>query len=713
MAGRGRERRAWAAGASVVLWSGLALVSCSDGPPGTTCERGEPGCVCTARPDGTDECGQGVCDAARSCGEGCCAEGELCDQGVCVTAGGECIYIPKPGEFEAPERSWWWPYTDAAGTSRADIRLPEFDQVMSTPMVVRLRADAPEEPPAVIFHTFHNGGGLAAEGVLRVIRGDDGRSIFDVTDPALRVNGMSSPAVGDLDGDGSVEIVSGAWDPTLNENSGLVAFGADGSFLWRTDPLYVAWGAPAIAELDGVPPAEVILGSAVIDGGTGRIRCIGENANGLGGTGDNGVGPLSAVADIDADGRLEIVTGNMAYRLEKDGAGRDVCRALWGRVKVPGGALALDGFVAIADLLDDPALRTTLGVPEIAVVSRGHVRVHDWTGGVLVSPVRIPGGGLGGPPTVADFDGDGIAEIGVAGLASYSVFKVGAPGGILWSVETQDGSSSTTGSSVFDFDGNGRAEVVYADECYVRVYDGATGLEVFKAPNTSCTTYENPVVADVDGDGAAELLVGANDVCSITCPYGTHAAARLRGLQAFKSPSDSWVASRPVWNQHTYHVTNVSDSGGIPLVEPRSWGPGTRNSFRQNYQGDGVFAAPDLEVVRTRLDGVQCPLSLQLVAEVENAGARGIRAGLPVSFYEERDGARSLLGTTTLPVMLRPGERAELSLEWKGPPRVTPVRVIVRADDDGTTALPLGRHKECDETNNEAVLGEAICREAG
>jgi len=36
-------------------------------------------------------------------------------------------------------------------------------------------------------------------------------------------------------------------------------------------------------------------------------------------------------------------------------------------------------------------------------------------------------------------------------------------------------SSNVTGSSVFDFDANGAAEVVYADECFLRMYDGSTG----------------------------------------------------------------------------------------------------------------------------------------------------------------------------------------------------------------------------------------------
>src|SRR5690606_10940990 len=94
----------------------------------------------------------------------------------------------------------------------------------------------------------------------------------------------------------------------------------------------------------------------------------------------------------------------------------------------------------------------------------------------------------GGPPTVADFDDDGRPEIGVAGGYSYAVFDMNRPGEdvpagsvpadpgagqlfMRWSQETQDLSANASGSSVFDFQGDGAAEVIYADECYVRAYD--------------------------------------------------------------------------------------------------------------------------------------------------------------------------------------------------------------------------------------------------
>ncbi len=274
-------------------------------------------------------------------------------------------------------------------------------------------------------------------------------------------------------------------------------------------------------------------------------------------------------------------------------------------------------------------------------------------------------------------------------------------------------SSSTTGSSVFDFDGNGRAEVVYADECFVHVYDGATGMEVFQAPNSSCTAYEMPVVADVDGDGAAELLVGANDVCAISCPWGTHSGGRLHGLALFKSPSDAWVASRPVWNQHGYHVTHIDDDGAVPAREARSWGPDTRNSFRQNYQGTGTFAAPNLVLDRVRVDGNACPASLSLVASLHNEGARGVRPGLPVAFYLEEDSGRSLLGVTRLDRRLMPGDAAEVTLAWPGPPRLHAAGVVVVVDDNGTGRPAKGEHNECVEQDNEKRLSGVLCREPG
>src|SRR5262249_28109197 len=150
-----------------------------------------------------------------------------------------------------------------------------------------------------------------------------------------------------------------------------------------------------------------------------------------------------------------------------------------------------------------------------------------------VFTATLPGAlpGSGGPPTIADFDGDGRVELAAAGATTYAVFDPDCTGtpdpqtcaamttdGVLWFQPSQDLSSNVTGSSVFDFDGDGRAEVVYGDECFTRVYDGLTGKVLYSRYRTSCTWYENPVIADVDADYNAEIVSTSNTNCEVTCP---------------------------------------------------------------------------------------------------------------------------------------------------------------------------------------------------
>jgi FG-GAP-like repeat len=132
-------------------------------------------------------------------------------------------------------------------------------------------------------------------------------------------------------------------------------------------------------------------------------------------------------------------------------------------------------------------------------------------------------------PNIADFDGDGFPDVGVAGGNRYVVAQWTAAGGMaqLWDAVTLDGSSQRTGSSVFDFDGDGRSEVIYGDELFLRIYPGVepdcaiggpgcdgdmTDAEIlFIDINSSRTRSEYPIIADVDGDFKAELVFSTNN----------------------------------------------------------------------------------------------------------------------------------------------------------------------------------------------------------
>ena len=115
--------------------------------------------------------------------------------------------------------------------------------------------------------------------------------------------------------------------------------------------------------------------------------------------------------------------------------------------------------------------------------------------------------------------------------------------GILWKVRNEDCSSRATASAVFDFEADGAAEVVYADETTMRIFRGADGAILFEDDgHGSHTRLEEPIIADVDNDGNAEVVIAGN-----TSNGGQP------GIRVFEDADDNWVRTRRVWNQHGYH----------------------------------------------------------------------------------------------------------------------------------------------------------------
>lgn len=421
----------------------------------------------------------------------------------------------------------------------SSLVLPDFLNVMNTPSVMDLNRDG---SPEVIFGaTNSTGGGYVEIGVLRVLSGSTGSEVFTVTDASYRINTAGSIATGDIDRDGKPDIV--AVDASGRR---LIAFNGDGTFKWRSDNLeQINWGAPSIADLNSDGKVQIVVGRQVLDGTTGALLWTGDGGTGNGG----GVGPLSLVSDMNGDGKLDVVAGNTIYHAN-------------GNIQARNANLP-DGYTAVADFDGD-------GKPEVVLVASGHVWLLNADMTVRPGwPAAIPGGGYGGAPTIADFDGDGKAEIGVAGASRYVVFE--SNGSIKWQKEVQDSSSNRTGSSVFDFEADGKAEVVYGDELYLYVLDGSTGSILSQTLKSSCTWYEYPVIADTNADLHADIVGVANN----NCGFGTQ-----RGVYDWSDLD--WVATRSVWNEHTYHITNVEQDGSIPIVEQANWLTPGLNNFRLN-----------------------------------------------------------------------------------------------------------------------------------
>jgi hypothetical protein len=550
-----------------------------------------------------------------------------------------CVAIPDIRTFK-PVLKWAW---------SESALLPNHIQVMSIPIVAPLedtngdgKIDA-KDTPAVIFNTF-SGSLYDRDGVLRAVSGRDGHELWTVTDPAYRTNGTGSIAAADIDGDGRVEIIVPA------NGGGVLAFEHDGTFKWRSSQsILPGWGGAAIADLEGDGSPEIIIGPTVLNN-DGTLRWQGGGSDGS---------YLSIAADLNLDGKMEVIAGATAYT--------HTGQILW-RNNVA------DGFAAVGNFNEDP-------YPEVVGVGNSRVALFDHNGAVLWGPVFIPGAG-GGMPTIGDIDGDGLPEIGVAGGSRYVVFT--PQGSILWTSPTQDLSSMITGSSAFDFDGDGQVEVVYADEKFLRVYRGSDGALIFQTPNTSGTTYELPVIADVDSDHHADIIVCINDY--YLSGYGS-------GIRVYQDENNSWVNTRKIWNQHSYHITNVNDDGTVPTVERNSWE--VHNSYRLNALIDeSPIAAPDLTASRLQVidHGVGQPVSLRV--RIGNGGAFVSPEGALVAFYEGDPASGGLLLGTKEIGSLPSGGDQDVVLDG--------VSGLTGGQDLYAVVDPANRIIECSENNNTA-----------
>ncbi len=663
-----------------------------------------------------DGCDGGVCVNGTCCAEAsvcenvCCPSGDVCSFGECATPGNLCVDATECEENEVCDYSLGDPPADGgapdagdAGSCQggAELRtgrclpkppecpvgiepkpgdvltclpaceykpaIAEFNPVlkahwtggniMMSPIVLPLDDDNCDgvvderDVPEIVFSTFqtnqyNNNGTLWAVSLV-------GGTLVEKwsTNPQTdRIQPGRQLAGGNIDGLPGNEVVA------CTEDGKVRAFnGQDGSPLWvsGTGGCFM----PSIGDLDGDGNPEVVVESRVLDGATGTLKATLSPANSAN----------IVLADMTGDNLLEIVTPTRIYKHD--------------------GTLIADTglagtFHAIGDFDKD-------GTPEVASIDKPTHTLSVWrydaaepgnfkivrTGIDIngTAPNICPSGSSGyttggGPPTIADFNGDTIPDVAVAGGIGYTVIdgskildlNVPANQTNLWLKETKDCSSSATGSSVFDFEGDGLAEAIYSDEHYFRIYRGTDGAELWKTCNTTGTLYEYPLVADVDADGTADIVLISNDYSSITCE-----GIKTRGLRIFGDPNGNWVRTRRIWNQHAYSVTNVNDDGSIPTNVAKNWLNPRLNNFRQNVQPEGEFSAPDLIVSLSP----RCVSGYELVARVRNIGQASVPGGVVVGFYDGDPAAGGTqLGTGTTTKALYPAEAEDVVLGLANPP---------------------------------------------
>lgn len=624
-----------------------------------------------------------------------------------------CEFRPEPGPFDPVVACQWRP---VAGDN------VNFDDVVMTPSVANLTDDNGDgvtdtnDIPDIVFISFdrQSDGCCTANGRLRIVSGlcnEDGtmNTIHTIASPF--VGNSSGVALGNLHpdsmpGESAPEIVATfrgggtiAWRRTADDGTAWEEMWRNNSYL----PAGRSQGGaqPSLVDVNTDGQPDVLIGNVVLNGLDGTLLWDGAVTVGASaGVGHNAfLGPVSTAADVDLDGDIEVFAGNTLY------AGADGAE-IWTFTYTSSnsscqGSQPCDGFNAIGNFDDDPEA-------ELVIIREGEVFILEHTGELLekiVLPSDDCSRNESGPPTVADFDGDGRAEIGTASADFYVVADLDCIAdplpaecdsrGVLWKAANQDCSSRATGSSVFDFEGDGAAEVVYADERTFYVFDGRTGAVLYEdTSHSSNTRMEMPIVVDVDNDGKSEVIV----------PEPNTSSVNLGGIEVWEDPMNNWVRTRRIWNQHSYHVTNITEDGQVPRYEEPNWSNERLNNFRQNVQPGGLFDAPDLQIESIVLASCNASTdTAEIEVTVTNAGALGVAPGIPVVAYATQDGGtEELIGVERTTRFLLPGQSETLTFTWSPAGGFSAATFTVRAvvDDDGMGG---SEYNECIEDNNEST----------
>jgi hypothetical protein len=412
---------------------------------------------------------------------------------------------------------------------------------------------------------------------------------------------------------------------------------------------------------------------------------------------------------------------------------------------------------AIANCTDDngDGEIDDLDIPDIAIATAGgavHLLSGDGSGKHWTAPQNM--GGEPSSATVADLDGDGRPEVVVSGSAGFFAWHADT-GALMWQNPIGGNKEVCGGNSVYDVDGDGSPEVVHGNRI-LNGQDGTlrgTGAVGFGTGHGSGYAAFG-VVADLDQDGAQEVLVGnaAYDADGNTKwmngqpdgfvavgdfdddEFGELVVAWYPGSVRLQdddgtvlwtvnvggstitrrsstpptsgSPSSAIRTTRggaPVttWNQHSYHITNVvGPAGEIPTNQETNWL--SFNNFRSaSTSGSAADAVP----VFVDVCSLECPEPIQVVFQVGNAGTAELPAGVNASLYGLQMGNWVHLTTVTTDAPIAPGATSPGFVVEVEPIDVFDGQLRLVVDDDNGVDLI----DECHEDNNTAEILDGLC----
>ena len=548
---------------------------------------------------------------------------------------------------------------------------PNVDQIMVAPIVGNLtddngdgRIDESDTPDIVVVIFDSRDGtdgdmGAWVDARLVAMDGQSGR-IHWMRD---QMYWKGTPAIADVNGDGYAEIVA------INEAKRPIAVrGSTGEDIWEANVyLENTYPTVTVADLEGDGTPEVIADNAVINGRTGQLRhqfAVDPLF----------IGRMPAVGDLDQDGTQEIIIANTCYNSDFTPRWTSSIQGNYGH------------WSAILNADEDLD-------GEVAMVGAGWLGIYDPDGTELFK--TNAGTGQPGPPCVADFDGDEVAEIAWASSSQFNMFEL--DGSLLWTQTITD-ASGLAGCSGYDVNGDGAYEVLFADENTFWLFDGSTGGVLFsQLGHASGTIFEYPIVADIDNDDSAEIVISSNNFRMNGQGWA--------GITVFGHLGDGWAKSGTTWNVHDFAVTNIYTNGGVPLSPEPSWQ--TYNVYRSRPTEDAMTVDLLAEITDICFAGCDSESIVRLSVQPINQGPSSIRSGIPIALYR-KDGASYTFITVGQTVdRLDAGQRGiGIEFETRYGLIEGAESLVARADDWGTG---FGTIYECDEWNNGIEFANPAC----
>lgn len=300
---------------------------------------------------------------------------------------------------------------------------------------------------------------------------------------------LTKPAVADLNGDGTLEVVAGT-----TENETVVFAASDGRARFSIPTRAYGYAQPTVADLRGDADPEIVgsdvSGDVFVASGDGTVHWRG-NVTGL-------VYASPVVHDLDEDGSREVIVASRDTTVAFDAAGTVQWRRDVGA--------------------NDVAVATVDGDPTVVVAGNdGVVALDGATGAVNWNRTASGSPALA---ALADGDGDGRVEAYVSEAGSLVRALDAGDGSQVWQTRLATANESVTPPAVLaDLDGDGEALLVTATNAgTLAVLDPETGAER-AAYERDVPVWTGVTAANLTDSPGAELLVRYGDGRVVALEY--------------------------------------------------------------------------------------------------------------------------------------------------------------------------------------------------